>query len=368
MITPSDIVSHLQTHLHRVTDLFSVTVPLSSQTVTAERIIRLVSSSAHNITAGRSVMVPTGRVDNRITAVSVAGENLEFTTQYTHDLTNTDMPLDDANLEMEGFTDAVYNATFNIQTITAENKFQIVNPGTGAPALNGAETLIENRPLGVRGLLEISQVIDATTFELEIPSTYPPLPLTGVREMTVVSGLRVGAAATLNRAEELYTKQSGTNPWLYVIMSDVDANKDRNTHSDAVLAAAHADQLRQRFLQHFMTSVFIPTSDDLSGSDAQQSAYGPIFTALLKVLFGARFSGSDDRSDFLAVSNGHGPEYGNDAFYVHSYEWQHVIDINYVDGVQGNIFEDVAFRQINGNLKPFDPDGPDGFEFTTNLL
>ena len=368
MITPSDIVSHLQLHLHRVTDAFSVTVPLASQTITGDRIIRLVSSSAHNLTVGRSVMVPTGRVDNRITAVTEVGNFLEFTTQYTHDLTNTDLPLDDTDLEMAGFTDAAYNATFNTQTITAENKFQILNPGSGAPTLNGAEILIENRPLGVRGLLEISAVTDATTFDVVIPDTYPVLPQTGVREMTVVSGLRVGAANTLQRAEELYTKQSGQNPWLYVIMADVEVSKDRHTHSDAVLAAAHADQLRQRFLQQFMTSVFIPTSDDLSGSDAQQQIYGPIFTALLKVLFGARFFGTNDRSDFLTVSNGHGPEFSTKAYYVHSYEWQHVIDIIYADGVKGNIFDDVAFRQINGNLKPFDPDGPDGFEFTTELL
>lgn len=368
MIIPSQIISHIQRNIWRFTDAFSVELTVNSQSVIDARTIQIVTDSAHGLAAGKSIICKNGLIENAITAVDAVGDNLEFTTAYIHDLTNTDGPLDEVNLLLSGFTDSSLNDSFNIQTITAENKFQIINPLAGLPTLTGSELLLENRPLGVTGLFEIVSVIDAVTFNVEIPDYFPDIPLTGVREIEVVKGFRVAGVESPERADQIYTEQNASDMWLFLVMGDTEASKDRHTLSDAVMDSTYQDDMRQKFLQNFDTHVYIPTSTELSGIKAQELAYGEIFNSILYTMFGTLFEDENSRQNLLTVSQGHGPGLYNTAYYTHIYSWQQPTQITFDVGIQGKVFEDVAFRELNGALKPFDPENPDGFEFTIKYL
>lgn len=369
MIIPSMIISHMQKYLSRFTSIFDVALVVSDESIIDVRTIQIETASANELSVGKFVISTAGLLENAITAVAAKGDNLEFTTAYPHDLINADDWNDDINLQMEGFTDSAYNTSFNIQTITAINKFQIINPNVGLPTLNGNELLLENRPLGVKGIFEVATIVSAKIFQVTIPTTYPDLPLTGVRDIAIIKGTRVGASATIERAHAQYTKQcNDEDAWMFLIMSDVDTSKDRHTLNDSEMTSGIQDQMRQRFLQHFILALFLPTQNELSGAEAQELAYGTVFIALMNTLFGASFFDENDSSEFLTVSKGHGPGIYNSAYYTHIYEWQVPVDATFDLGFQGKVFEDVAFRTIEGDLKPFDSDNPDGFEFNIDLF
>ena len=158
MITPSQIVTHIQSYISFFTSLFDVSLTVDTESVAGVRTIRIVSVEDHGLTSGKYIMVPSGLIENAIIGVTQVGDNLEFETQYIHDLNNSDLEFDNINLTMDGFTNSNYNTSFNIKTIISEYKFQIINPELTVPTLNGNELLIEDRPLGIKGFAEVINI------------------------------------------------------------------------------------------------------------------------------------------------------------------------------------------------------------------
>lgn len=345
MIKPSDMVKHLKTYLPMHTDEFTSLLTISSAAVSAGNILT-VDSIGHGLSIGQSIVISGGTIRNPLIASLLSDPNVIFTTGTDHDLIRPSQPLDDQTLTLAGFG-SVWDGSHNIIDVTNRENFTVSLPAgeVAAPVVDGSQYLVENLRSGV---YTVATVPDLDSFTLDLSGS-PELPIGTVDDLKVISGFRISAAADYNRARAVYAEQSSDEPYLFVIMTDTDVSKDRHTLNDGVAGMTRQDEMLLRLFQSFSTTVFIPTVDDVSGYKAQDLAYGDIFEALVKALFGYQPDSAQVR--YLNVPSGHGPGEYNSAFYVHVYDWQLPDVINFEDGFLD--WPDVAFRDIVQTLKLF---------------
>lgn len=357
MITPDTIVKHLKTYLPIFTDLFTVKLTITAATISAGNILN-VTSSGHGMSAGDVFVLAVGTARNPLTsAVLVDDDYVKFTTVYDHDLTKPNLTLDDQTLTLAGFG-SVWDGEHTIIDVPNRRNFTVALPSgeTSAPSVDESQYLVESITPSV---YTVATVPDVNTFTA-ILSNIPDLAIGTVDNLSIISGFRIAAAANFNRAVDIYAEQATGEPYLFVIMTDADVSKDRHTLNDAVAGFTNQDANLLRILQSFSTTVFIPTTEDLSGADAQDLAYSTLFTALNSALFGYPFNTSIIK--YRTVLSGHGPGEYNTAYYVHVYDWQTPFVINYEDGFLQT--PDVAFRDIEQTLKLF---GDSGTEMIANI-
>lgn len=343
MITPNDIVLHLATYLPRVTERFSV-LPIVVSSEVIEANILSVNAVGHGFTAGTPLAVTSGFLNNSITNVQLANDELTFTTQEDHDYTSPDSPTQ--YVELDGFTASVYNGRHELVNVPNRRNIVINLPEgqISAPSLNGNEVAKEDRNLGIKGYHIVTDVTDADNFLIQIDNI-PPLPINPITGLSITQNVRVAAASDIDRARAIYSSQNpGQDLWAFVIMGDVDVSKDRHTLNDATAGFTHQDLQLIRYLQNFSIVVFIPTINDVSGAAAQALAYGEIFEILNVVLFGFGFNDSQSSINYVTVGNGHGPNPFNTSWYEHVYEWQLPVAVDFEDGFR--FTDDVAFRDI----------------------
>jgi len=341
MITPNDIVTHLQTYLPAFSDLFSDKL---TATATANGTIITVTATAHGLSVGASITVAGGTFENSIASVVDNGDgSLRFTTNFDHDLTEPKAVNDPTALTLGGI-DGTWNGEHTIVSVPNRRTFEIDFP-TGITVLPVITTavLIEDRNAGIIGIQEVATVPTADTFTF-IVSDVPNFPTGTVQNITVVTGIRVAGAADINRAESFYTEHSTNKAWLFVIMNDVDVSKDRHAENDSIATFTRQNLGKQTILQNFSTVVLLPTDTDSAGFEAQNKAYGDIYRALVSTLFGFFFDDPDTATEYLTVNNGHGVGRYNTAFYSHVYDWQVPMVIDFENGFL--LQPHVAFRDI----------------------
>lgn len=346
MITPSAIVRHLKTYLPVFTDRFTSLLTVSAAAISAGNILT-VTSTAHGKNQGDSVVISGGTVRNTLVSAVLDGAGgVTFETTVDHDLIRPSKPLDDQTLTLAGFGN-VWDGEHSISEVQNRRHFTVQLPSgeTLAPPLDGSQYLGESLNFGVQ---TVDTVPDVDNFTVDL-SAGPELPTGPVDSLSIISGFRIAAAANFERAQAAYGTQTTGEPYLFVIMTDLDVAKDRHTLNDGIGGFTNQDQMLLRTLQSFSTTVFIPTTEDLSGADAQDLAYDELFRALLSALFG--FQGADGPIKYVNVLAGSGPGEYNTAYYAHVYDWQLPDTITYEDGFL--IREDVAFRDITQTLKLF---------------
>lgn len=339
-VTPTQIVQHLKTYLPLFTSAFTETLAITGAVVGAGNILT-ITSLAHGKSAGQCVVLSGGLTRNELTAATLeADDTVTFTTLYEHDLIVPSLPLDDESIILGGFG-SVWDGEHIINDVSNRLNFNVALPAgeTLAPVLDGNQYLVYSLPLGA---YPIATVPTVDTFTIDLSSS-PEQPLGAVDSAEIIAGFRIAAAANFARAQAAYSEQGTDEPYLFVIMTDTDVNKDRHTLNDGVAGLTAQDERLLRLLQSFSTSVFIPTTGDLAGSAAQDLAYGTINTALLSTLFCSAIE-TDSLVPYVTVPVGHGPGEYNSAYYVHVYDWQLPQVINYSYGFLEQ--PDVAFRDI----------------------
>lgn len=347
MITPSQIVAHLKTYLPIFTDLFTVKLTITAATISAGNVLNVTSAASHGMSAGDVFVLSVGTARNPLTsAVLVDDDYVKFTTVYDHDLTKPNLPLDDQTLTLGGFS-SVWDGEHIIVDVPNRRNFTVALPTgeTAAPTVDESQYLMESITAGVYTVLTVP---DTDNFTADL-SALPELATGTVDDLSVITGFRIAAAANFTRASEIYAEQATGEPYLFVIMTDADVSKDRHTLNDAVAGFTNQDTNLLRILQSFSTTIFIPTTEDLSGADAQDIAYSTLFTALNSALFGYPFVSSLIK--YRTVPSGHGPGEYNSAYYVHVYDWQAPFVIDYEDGFMQ--MPDYAFRDIVQTLQLF---------------
>ena len=345
MITGSKIVLQLKTFLPVYSDLFTDFFIIESAS-TAANLVN-VNSLNHGLSVGQSIIVSGGTVRNPLVTAKLVEDMALFTTEFDHDFIMPSQSLDKKELTLNAFSNPAWNITYNIMGIPNRRNFLVnLPPGeTAVPPVDGSQYVIEDLEFGPKGVREVTAVPDTDNFTFNVLGV-PAIPPGPVDNLKIVSGFRISAASNFERAQAIYTKQE--KPYLFVIMSDVEVSRDRNTLNDSVAGFTRQNLMLLRYLQNFSTAVFLPTTDDLSGVKAQDLAYDTIYKQLLHTIYGFR---DEDGSPipYGAVPVGSGAAEYNSAYYAHVYDWQLMTSTTYQDSFleQPNVaFRDI-FQEIN---------------------
>lgn len=345
MITPRDVMAHLWRYLPSVTSLFNEQLTITNVTVTGGIITGTITDGTP--TVGQKLLLSGIKVRNPITAYVDNGDGTaRFTTANDHDQTEARQRLDTQQLQLGGITPSVWNGFYDLDSVPNRRTFEVTIP-VGATAPTGGY-LIE-QPTGVLGIGTVTSVVGTT---VTIDPAEGIFHYDGVIDtITVNTKIRARAAADIERAAAIYTKQSSQKPFIFVIMTDVSVSKDRHTPNDGLATFTKQDMRLLRLLQNFAIAVFFPTHDDVGGDNAQHMAYGEVYEALTNIFYGFGFS-DESAIQYVTVSAGHGPGIYNSAYYLHVYDWQVPNVVTFESGFDGQspFITDVAFRDINQSL------------------
>lgn len=346
MITPRDVMAHLWKYLPSVTSLFNEGLTMTGAAAFGGQIVGTIATGAPAV--GQKVLLSGIKVRNQITAYVNNGDGTaRFTVANDHDQTEPHQRLDTQQLTLAGITPSIWNGLHDIVGVPNRRTFEIAIPvGATTPTVPGY--LIE-QPTGVMGIGTVTAVVGTT---VTIDPAEGIFHYDGVIDtITINSRIRARAAADIERAAAIYTKQGANKPFIFVIMTDVSVSKDRHTPNDGLATFTKQDMRLLRLLQNFAIAVFFPTADDVGGDNAQHMAYGEVYEALTKIFYGFGFS-DQSAIQYVTVSAGHGPGLYNSAYYLHVYDWQVPNVVTFESGFDGQtpFITDVAFRDIEQSL------------------
>jgi len=333
---PKNILLHLKRWLPQFINSFTDETPVSAEIVAGTPQILRVTQNNHGKQAGQSVLFAGALIDNGINSVSLDSGILTFTTNAPHDLT-----VDFSTVELRGFTDTSFNVCFELSGVPSNDTFEILNDTL--PILNGNEVLRENWSMGLN---ETFVIDSATTNTYDILLTgKPEFDILSLPQINVISNFRMGIVDDIKRLEEIYTKNAPLNFWLYVIMEDVTASKDRNLFNDAIRADTAQTDQRILNLGRFSIVVIIPVTGQISAKDAVNICYDEIYTAMLKALSGETFA-AEEATQYLANMISHGSVRYNRAYYGHGYDFEQPFEVDQTDTFRTWGSQSRAWRRV----------------------
>lgn len=315
MIKPSDIILHLQIYLPFFTDRFSEFVTVNTAISGASNLIS-VNAVNHGLSDNANIIISQGTIRNSITGVTILDGIATFTTEYNHQLITPQLEYDIDEIDMEGFS-SDFNGTFTLLDTIGQNEFRIETAVTSVPTTLGY--FKDNRSAGIKGLQTITLInVDNFTFT----SPYYPLPEGDIDDIKIIKSTRCYGSADIERAKDIYTKKPSTDTlWLFVIMNDVETSKDRHTLNDTTSGSTSQDLKLLRVSTDFSLVVFFPTQETLSGTEAQELAYGEIATSLISTLYGFGFTDIESAVPYTTVLTGHTPGIYDSSVYSQVYDW-----------------------------------------------
>jgi len=331
----SEVVAQLQNELPKRTDLFTDSVSVTSLTRSGNT-VTAVTAVPHNLTTGTYVLVKGAKELNPITSLTFADGIATAITQNDHDLTlPTERMIRYGNLydfnyaDVEGANESEYNdreilsAVPNRKTFSYPVSGSPSTPATGSPALR--------QEGGYNGRFEIT-VFDPTTFTYQIATT-PISPAGGT--ILAEGGTRISSALDLGRALRSYTAQQTDEYWLFVVIDDTLAVKDRQILGDAVFEFSRQDEFRARLMENFRTFVFAPAVTAYGGrqfQDAMEDVRGFIYNSLLGRIFSTSLI-ENAWSKTAPTGDRFVAEGSDDAIYIHEFSFQRVVDVTYPDTI-----------------------------------
>lgn len=331
----SEVVEQLQRELPKRTDFFTDVLQIVSLTRSGS-MVTAVTSVPHNLSNNDSVVIDGAKELNPITSLTFADGMASATTQNDHDLTLPSANqvrfgnLGDYNYSnVSGADQSEYNGAYVLTAVPNRKNFSYAI--TGAPASPATGSPVLEQEGGYNGRFQVT-VIDPTTFTYQILTT-PISPAGG----TIIgyARARISADVSLERAIQNYTKQPADDYWAFVVLGDVLAAKDRNVLTEASGEDSNQSEFRTRLIEPFRIFVFVPSvyrNSARAYQDNMEDVRGFIYNSLAGYIFGTaltetpwcKTSPLGDRF----VSEG-----STEAFYIHEFQFQRVVDVTYEDTV-----------------------------------
>lgn len=334
-----DIVNHLSVYLPAFaddfTDQFSVTsLTRSGTTVTVS------TSTDHGLTAGKQVNITGAQTPIAIASITRTGIVAEMITSADHDITENA----GFDVQISGAVEAEFNGTFTLLSVPNRRtiRFQVSDSGptsaTGSPLLLNGSNVFQS----YNGLQNVTAVPTSTSFEHKVTDTTLYSPASGT--IVAKTSPRISSAIDFERLLDAYTKQSQDKGWLFVVLGDAVADKNRHIDTDSTDNIQPGNYYNQRLIQNIQFYVFLPTSGQIAGADARdrcQELLKPIANSVM----GFKFPTLVENSNNPLMLTGHGTQAYNSAFYVHQYAFEATVQLGPSDIF--NPQDDVAFRDID---------------------
>lgn len=336
----SDIVNRLAIKLPTFVDDFTTNHDVLSITRFGTT-VTVITFDDHNLSVGSAVNIVGARTPITITTIIRVGTMATLTTDADHDVTET---IGFENVEIEGATESEFNGTFNILSVINRRNiiFQVEDSGpssaTGSPLLVNGENIFNT----YNGLQEVTAVPTTTTFEYEVENGTLFTPASGV--ISAKERPRISAGVSYDRIMPAYTAQPDSNLWIFVVMDDALAQKNRQITVDSLDNLQRTHYFNQRITQGLSLYLFIPSTTEIVARKARDKAeelFLPICRSILLLKFDSLLS---EKFVNPLQFNGHGFHEYNSSVYVHRYTFEQTIQMAVEDTVGAD--DDVAFRDI----------------------
>lgn len=333
-----DVINQLQTVLPQITDLFTTAI-LADSIIPTATTATVTTPTAHGFSVGNVVAISNAFAPIAITGMTRVGAIATATTATRHDLTDGFFE----NVVISGANESEFNGTFPFLNQKNRKEFTFTVADSGATIGTGSILLEDpGNSFGYNGLQSIVTVPTVNTFTYALAQ---PLTLSATGQRKIHSSLRASGAATIERAEAMYTKQNLDELWAFVVLNDPFVSKDRTSRNDAVSSLAPGSERRQQLIQSVSVYVFARATKDLSGRKVRDQMED-IRVLLLKSMVGVKFDNNlTFQNGYGLIYVGDGIEIYNTAIYVHRFEFQLLSDITIADTVEPDF--NVAFRDLN---------------------
>ncbi len=344
-----DIVLALQARIPALTDDFSEFVGISSVTV-AGTTATITTSAAHGLSTGNPVNILGVIAPVTIASIDRVATVATIVTNEDHDFTLSDREKAknvDKQVIISGATEAEFNGSFKLLNVTNRRTIDVEVVDAGPVAATGSP-IIENgiaSQFGYDGFYSVT-VVSTTVFTYELSKILTIDGVVDASSKAVVSH-RIARVASLDRAVLAYTKQNINDDFLFVVVGDVVANKNRNTQTDATDTDVGGDFYRQQVNQQCAVYLAQNATDTVAAGrqrDKAEEIAPLIFKSILLQAFNTGFTVSE-RSKLTFVSHGFIETGLEPPVNMHEYIFEQNAEL-YLDDTIGAP-DDVAFRDVD---------------------
>ena len=333
----SDIADQIAVVLPQLVDDFTDSITVSSLTRSGT-IATVNTTSAHGLTVGKQVNITGAKTPIVISSLTRSGIIGAIVTASDHDLTESE----GATVEITGATESEFNGTFTIISVQNRRNITFQMPDAGAVTATGSPLLLNGASVfqSYNGLKQVVGVPSATSFEFDVAdSLFTPAAGTIVAKTSP----RIGTAVSFDRLIDAYTSQPQDSAWLFVVLGDSVASKNRSIDTDSTDNIQPGQFFNQRLIQTVNLYVFIPTKNEISGAKARDRCE-ELLSPICRSVLTAKFPSLVENDNNPLMLSGHGFEAYNTAFYVHSYTFEATMQLGASDVYAPG--DDVAFRDI----------------------
>jgi len=348
----SDIVNQLASSLPIYADDFTDQISVSSLTRSGTTVT--VSCSAnHGLSVGEQVFITGAQTPISIASLTRTGTIARIVTDSDHDITlNAGF-----DVQTSGFNESEFNGTFVLSNVPNRRTIDFVVADSGPTTGTGTGLLLNgSSPLQqYNGLKEVTTIVSLTDFEYEISDSSLFTPAAGT--IVVKSLPRISSAISYDLIERAYTKQDSGKGWLFVVLGDAVADKNRNINTDSVDNLQVGNFFNQRLIQAVHLYLVLPAADETAGSssrDRSEELLKPICQSILSY----RFPSLVENSNNPLMITGHGAQAYTGPYYVHQYTFEATLQMGLSDIYQPD--DHVAFRDISFTGKFDHGTGEDG--------
>jgi len=339
-VKSSDFILQLSAKLPAIVDDFTDSFSVSSLTRSGT-VVTVTTTAAHGLSVGQSVNIVGAQTPIAITSIDRVGIVATMVTSADHDMTEGEF----TTVEISGATEAEFNGTFTILNVTNRRTitFQVADSGplsaTGSPLLlNGSSPL-----QSYNGLKSVASVPTTATLTYAITDLGQFSPASGT--ITAKTNPRISGSVTADRIIDAYTAQPPADAWLFVVMNDTIANRDRNLTIDGTTNIGKSSNFKQYAAQTVSFYAVFPAANEIAGRAARDRAEELFQPVCQSVLF-SKFDSLLAAGEYSALMfNEHGFEAYNTAVYIHRYTYEMSLLLGFDDTVGAD--EDVAFRDIS---------------------
>lgn len=333
-----DVIKQLQMILPTVTNDFSDQVSVVSITPSGST-ATVTTATPHGLVVGEMTNISGTLAPVEIATITRSGTVATATTVTNHDITENDITTE---VTLSGATEAEFNGVFPFLSANNRKQFKFTVADAGPTSATGSP-LLEDPPsaFGYNGFQTLVTVPTTTTFTYTLPVV---LTEDAVGVGIVHTNIRITGAVNMNRAADMYTKQTPGQLYAFATLGDTSASKDRNARNDATAALAAGSSRRQQIFQDFSVHVLSTVTNETSARAARDKMED-VMAVLFKSLLGWKApTGVAGREGLGVIFVSHGQGLYNTAVYVHEFQFQLLASITEDDTTEGAL--SVAFRDI----------------------